>query len=71
MWLQMGAHGDCIAQASKIRIVTDAPLHMQVDGEPCILQPSEIVIDLKNKASMIAAVDEVVSPSCVQAACSC
>ncbi len=67
----MGAHGDCITQASKIRIVTNSPLPMQVDGEPCILQSSEIVIELKNKASMIAAIDDIVAPSCVQAACSC
>ncbi len=67
----MGAHGDCITQTNKIRIVTDSPLPMQVDGEPCILQASEIVIDLKNKASMIAALDEIVAPSCVQTACSC
>ena len=68
MWLQMGAHGDCIAQASRIRIVTDSPLPMQVDGEPCILQASEIVIDIKNKATMIAAQEEGAN---VQSACSC
>ena len=53
MWLQLGIKGNTIAQPSKIRIVTDAPLPMQVDGEPCMLGPSEIIIDLKNKASMI------------------
>lgn len=68
----MGIHGDRIAQASKIRIVTDSSLPMQVDGEPCLLQPSEIQIDLKNQASMIAASDEnSVIASCVQTSCSC
>jgi hypothetical protein len=49
----MGIHGDHIAQASKIRIVTDIPLPMQVDGEPTLLLPSDITIDLKNQAKMI------------------
>lgn len=53
MWLQVGAHGDTIAQASKVKIVTNSPLPMQVDGEPCMLEPSEILIDLKNQSTMI------------------
>lgn len=48
-------HGDHIAQASKIRIVTDIPLPMQVDGEPVLLQPSEIIIERKNQVNMIKA----------------
>jgi hypothetical protein len=78
MWLQIGVHGDCIAQASRIRIVTDSPLPMQVDGEPCMLQASEIIIDLKNKANMIMALDDPnnnssygSSSACAQAVCSC
>ena len=58
MILQMGGHGDHIAQASKIRIVTDSPLPMQVDGEPVILTQSEIIIEKKNQASMIEVVNE-------------
>ena len=54
----MGGHGDHIAQASKIRIVTDSPLPMQVDGEPVILTQSEIIIEKKNQASMIEVVNE-------------
>lgn len=73
MLLQMGGHGDLIAQASKIRIVTDIPLPMQVDGEPVLLTQSEIIIEKKNQASMIAVVNED-SPAlaqCVNATCSC
>jgi hypothetical protein len=51
----MGMHGDHIAQASKIRIVTDIPLPMQVDGEPVLLLPSEIIIERKNQVNMIKA----------------
>ena len=58
MFLQMGGHGDQISQASKIRIVTEIPLPMQVDGEPVLLLPSEIIIENKNQAYMIQASDE-------------
>jgi hypothetical protein len=58
MFLQMGGHGDHIAQASKIRIVTDIPLPMQVDGEPVLLTQSEIIIEKKNQASMIAVAND-------------
>lgn len=72
MLLQIGVHGDSITQANTIRIVTDYSLPMQVDGEPCLLQPSEIIIDLKNQACMVAASDEnSVIASCVQTSCSC
>ncbi len=57
MFLQMGGHGDQIAQASKIRIVTEIPLPMQVDGEPVMLHPSEIIIEQKNQTCMILASD--------------
>lgn len=72
MLLQIGVHGDHITQAKKIRIVTASPLPMQVDGEPCFLQPSEITIELKNQASMLAASEEnAVITAIVQTACSC
>jgi diacylglycerol kinase family enzyme len=50
--------GDCLAQAKRIRILTNAPLPMQVDGEPVILQPSEINIELLNKATVITSIDK-------------
>jgi diacylglycerol kinase (ATP) len=72
MWLQIGVHGDPITQASKIRIVTVSPLPMQVDGEPCLLIPSEIIIEAKNQASMLVAAEEnAVLSACVQSTCSC
>lgn len=58
MLLQMGGHGDHITQASKIRIITDSPLPMQVDGEPVILTQSEITIEIKSQSSMIQVVSE-------------
>lgn len=58
MLLQIGGHGDHIHQGSKIRIVTTDSLPMQVDGEPVILLPSEIIIENKNQASMISANDD-------------
>lgn len=53
MLIQLGGHGVNIAQASSVRIVTDVPLPMQVDGEPILLTQSEIIIEKKNQASMI------------------
>jgi hypothetical protein len=53
MFIQMGGHGFNIAQASNIRIVTSAPLPMQIDGEPILLTQSEIIIEKKNQALMI------------------
>lgn len=58
MMIQIGVTGDTIAQAKSIKIVTSASLPMQVDGEACLLQPSEIRINLKNKANMISATPE-------------
>ena len=73
MFLQMGGHGDHITQASKIRIVTDIPLPMQVDGEPVLLTQSEIIIEKKNQASMIAVVNEdgTTRAQCAMASFSC
>jgi len=73
MFLQMGGHGDHITQASKIRIVTDIPLPMQVDGEPVLLTQSEIIIEKKNQASMIAVVNEdgTTLAQCAMASFSC
>lgn len=58
MFLQMGGHGDHIAQAKKIRIVTEIPLPMQVDGEPVLLQSSEIIIEHMNQSCMVQASDD-------------
>jgi diacylglycerol kinase (ATP) len=72
MFLQLGGHGDSITQASKIRIVTECPLPMQVDGEPVILQASEIIIERKNQATMLAASeDTTVINNNVVTSCSC
>jgi diacylglycerol kinase (ATP) len=49
----LGQSGTLIAQASRVRIVTSAPLPMQVDGEPCLMEPCEICIEKRNQAHMI------------------
>lgn len=55
--LQLGVHGSNIAQGSRIRIVTDSPLPMQVDGEPTLLLASEITIEHKNQAKMLKSME--------------
>lgn len=53
MFIQLGGHGSRITQANKIRIVTEEPLPMQVDGEPVMLTGSVINIEIKNQAWML------------------
>ena len=71
MFLKIGGHGDSIAQASKIRIVTECPLPMQVDGEPVMLQSCEISIDKKNQALMVLADETSTSTIRALASMSC
>lgn len=52
--LQIGAHGGMrLTQCKSVRLVTTKTIPMQVDGEPCRLQPSVILIHLRNQANMI------------------
>ncbi|CAH1798907.1 unnamed protein product, partial [Owenia fusiformis] len=51
--LQMGAHGERIAQCKSCRLTTHKTIPMQVDGEPCRLFPSVINISLRNQANMV------------------
>ena len=53
--LQMGRSGDKIGQAKEIFLRTKERLPMQIDGEPVLMEPVEIRINLKNKALMIDA----------------
>ena len=69
MFLQLGGHGDSITQASKIRIVTECPLPMQVDGEPVMLQSCEIIIQLKNQALMVAADENTTTAAATSCSC--
>ena len=64
----MGGHGDQISQAAKIRIVTEIPLPMQVDGEPVMLLPSEIIIEKKNQTFMLLPSDFDSPSSCTEIA---
>ncbi|XP_040172238.1 eye-specific diacylglycerol kinase isoform X3 [Anopheles arabiensis] len=52
--LQAGGHGTCITQCRTARIVTSKTIPMQVDGEACKLNPSNIELTLLNKAVMLA-----------------
>jgi diacylglycerol kinase (ATP) len=48
-----GMGGQSIAQANRVRIVTSSQLPMQVDGEPCLMEPCEIFIEKRNQVYMI------------------
>ncbi|XP_044760598.1 eye-specific diacylglycerol kinase isoform X2 [Coccinella septempunctata] len=52
--LQAGGHGTCITQCKTAKIVTSKTIPMQVDGEPCKVNPSIFTISLLNKAMMLA-----------------
>jgi diacylglycerol kinase (ATP) len=52
--LQAGRHGSSIAQCRNATIITTRPIPMQVDGEPCRLQPSIIQLKFRNQANIIA-----------------
>lgn len=47
----MGGKGQIIAQCSKVNILTSKPIPMQVDGEPCLLAPSDIKILFHSKVN--------------------
>ncbi|XP_014670018.1 PREDICTED: diacylglycerol kinase iota-like [Priapulus caudatus] len=51
--LQVGGHGERIAQCREVLLVTNKTIPMQVDGEPCKLGPSTIRITLRNQANMV------------------
>nr|XP_034334528.1 diacylglycerol kinase zeta isoform X9 [Crassostrea gigas] len=52
--LYMGGHGERLIQCSEIKLKTLKAIPMQLDGEPCRLRPSTIVITARNQANMIA-----------------
>jgi diacylglycerol kinase (ATP) len=47
------SHGERIAQCEHIKMHTTKALPVQIDGEPCKLQPSVIEVILKNTAQVI------------------
>uniref|UniRef100_A0A0N5B3U1 Diacylglycerol kinase n=1 Tax=Strongyloides papillosus TaxID=174720 RepID=A0A0N5B3U1_STREA len=51
--LQMGGKGERVAQCSSAKITTTKAIPMQVDGEPCLLAPSTILISFHNKVPML------------------
>eukprot|EP00049_Salpingoeca_infusionum_P011985 m.212194 g.212194 ORF g.212194 m.212194 type:complete len:1174 (-) comp15071_c0_seq8:2900-6421(-) len=46
-------HGIRLMQCKSARIAMHAPIPVQVDGEPCMIAPGEIQLDLKNQASVL------------------
>ncbi|XP_066930734.1 diacylglycerol kinase zeta-like isoform X2 [Clytia hemisphaerica] len=51
---QVGGHGVRIFQCRCAMLTTTTKISMQVDGEPCRLNPSKIKINIRNQANMIA-----------------
>ncbi|ELT95564.1 hypothetical protein CAPTEDRAFT_165134 [Capitella teleta] len=51
--LQVGGHGERVMQCQNVRLTTYKTIPMQVDGEPCRLQPSIVRIFLQNQANMV------------------
>ncbi|CCD72614.1 Putative diacylglycerol kinase K06A1.6 [Caenorhabditis elegans] len=51
--LQMGGKGERIAQCSRVRVITNKAIPMQVDGEPCLLAPSIITLGFHSKVPML------------------
>ncbi|GAB1605773.1 diacylglycerol kinase zeta-like [Argonauta hians] len=51
--VQVGGHGERLIQCQEVKLTTYKTIPMQVDGEPCKLKPSTIIISLKNQANMI------------------
>ena len=51
--LYVGGHGDRITQAREVRIKSTQPIPAQVDGEPCLLNPSAISISFKCSANLL------------------
>jgi len=51
---QVGGHGVRIFQCQSAILTTNSKISMQVDGEPCRLNPSKIQIKKRNQSNMIA-----------------
>ena len=51
--LQVGGHADRICQCHSAVVRTSKTIPIQVDGEPCRLLPSEIVISHHSVAQII------------------
>lgn len=51
--LQVGGHGERLHQCRQVLLITNKPIPVQVDGEPCKLAPSVVRISLRNQANMV------------------
>ncbi|XP_022111888.1 diacylglycerol kinase zeta-like isoform X4 [Acanthaster planci] len=51
--LYVGGHGERICQCREAKVITNAMIPVQVDGEPCRLPPSIIRVSVRNQANMV------------------
>ncbi|XP_041709654.2 diacylglycerol kinase iota isoform X3 [Coregonus clupeaformis] len=51
--LQVGGHGERLHQCREVTLTTFKTIAVQVDGEPCRLAPSTLLISLRNQANMV------------------
>ena len=61
--IQIGGHGERLAQCRSVKMVTWKPIPAQVDGEPCRLAPSHITIRFHSKVPMLRRVRSGREPS--------
>ncbi|XP_053304346.1 diacylglycerol kinase zeta isoform X2 [Spea bombifrons] len=51
--LQVGGHGERLHQCREVLLSTYKSIPVQVDGEPCKLEPSVVKITLRNQANLV------------------
>ena len=52
--LHAGGSGLCVTRCKSITVTTRAPVPMQIDGEPCFMQPCRIEISHKSQGKMLS-----------------
>ena len=52
--LHAGGSGLCVTRCKSVTMTTRTPVPMQIDGEPCFMQPCRIEISHKSQGKMLA-----------------
>ena len=52
--LHAGGSGLCVTRCKSVTLTTRTPVPMQIDGEPCFMQPCRIEINHKSQGKMLA-----------------
>ena len=52
--LHAGGSGLCVTRCKSVTLTTRTPVPMQIDGEPCFMQPCRIEISHKSQGKMLA-----------------